>query len=238
MDESYKLSRVYVDAPLSVDAELIVSESIHHYLKNVMRLETGAQLRVFNGQDGEFLGVVAEIDKKRCVLKFQKLLKAQPSIHRRIHLLFTPLKKERMDWLVEKAVELGATDLHPIITQNTDIRKLNEDKIAAQMIEAAEQCERMDIPTLHPLEDIWKILSGWSDKTPILAAIERIDGAKSLGKAISSGDIAFLIGPAGGFTAEEKEKLVQSPKITPISLGESILRAETAAIAALSRLIA
>lgn len=236
MTESYKLSRVYVDAPLNEGADHIVSESIHHYLKNVMRLEPGAQLRVFNGKDGEFLGVIAEIDKKRCVLKFQKLLKHQPSAGRKVHLLFAPIKKERMDWLVEKSVELGVTDLHPILTQNTDVRKLNDEKISAQIIEAAEQCERMDIPTLHPVEDIWKTLGGWVCETPILAAIERVEG-KTLSTSIPSGDVAFLIGPAGGFTAEEKEKLSKTKGIVPISLGETILRAETAAIAALSHLI-
>jgi 16S rRNA (uracil1498-N3)-methyltransferase len=236
MTETYKLSRVYVDAPLNEGAEHIVSESIHHYLKNVMRFESGAQLRVFNGQDGEFLGVITEIDKKRAVLKFQKLLKNQPGTGRRVHLLFAPIKKERMDWLVEKAVELGVTDLHPILTQNTDIRKLNEEKIGSQIIEAAEQCERMDIPVLHPVEDVWKVLSGWVCETPILAAIERVE-EKSLKDAIPAGDVAFLIGPAGGFTAEEKEKMMKMREITPISLGEAILRAETAAIAALSRLI-
>lgn len=237
MNETYKLSRVYVDAPLSEGAEHIVSESIHHYLKNVMRLEAGAQLRVFNGRDGEFLGIISEIDKKRCVLKFQKLLKTQPSAERKVHLLFAPIKKERMEWLIEKSVELGVTDLHPVLTQNTDIRKLNDEKMAAQIIEAAEQCERMTIPTLHRCEDLWKVLGGWVCETPILAAIERVEEAKPLSSAIPAGDVAFLIGPAGGFTAEEKEKMMKMREITPISLGETILRAETAAIAALSRLI-
>lgn len=237
MNDSYKLSRVFIEAPLSEGADHIVSESLHHYLKNVMRLEEGAQLRAFNGKDGEFLSIIAEMGKKRTVLKFQKLLKTQSIIHRRVHLLFTPLKKERMDWLVEKSVELGTTDLHPIITQNTDIRKINEEKISAQMIEAAEQCERMDIPTLHPAQDIWKILAAWDAKTPIFAAIERVE-AQSIGQSIpNDGDIAFLIGPAGGFTAEEKEKLQNIGFITPVSLGNTILRAETAAIAALSHLI-
>lgn len=202
-----------------------------------MRLEEGEEIRAFNGKDGEFIGTLTEIGKKRTVLKFQKLLKAQPVAHRKIQLLFTPLKKERNDWLVEKSVELGVTDLYPIITQNTDMRKINEDKITLQMIEAAEQCERMDVPTLHPIQDIWKTLAAWDSATPIFAAIERVE-AKTMRETITgTGDIAFLIGPAGGFTAEEKEKLLIHPNITAISLGNTILRAETAAIAALSQLI-
>jgi 16S rRNA (uracil1498-N3)-methyltransferase len=237
MSDYYKLSRVYVDAPLNEGADHIVSESLHHYLKNVMRLDVGAKLRVFNGKDGEFVGVISETGKKRTVLKFEKLLKTQPFTHRNIHLLFTPLKKERNDWLIEKSVELGVTDLHPIITQNTDIRKVNEEKICAQIIEAAEQCERLDLPTLHPIQDIWKILATWDANARILAAIERMD-AKPVKEALpEAGDIAFLIGPAGGFTADEKEKMKKVAVITPISLGNTILRAETAAIAALSQLI-
>lgn len=236
MMDPYKFSRVYADAPLMKGADHIVSESIHHYLKNVMRLEEGAHVRIFNGRDGEFLGVVTESSKKRTVLNLEERLKDQQRVHRHIHLLFAPIKKERMEWLIEKSVELGATNFHPILTQNTDIRKINTEKITAQIIEAAEQCERMDIPVLHPPQDLWKFLAGWNSGIPILAAIERVE-AKPLSAVLPKGDVAFLIGPAGGFTAEEKDRLSQMENIIPISLGSNILRAETAAIAALSSLI-
>ncbi len=236
MSNTYKLPRIHVNEPMKLGADLAVSESIHHYLKNVMRLEAGADIRAFNGKDGEFLGKISLIDKKRAVVNLQKLLKKQPSSSRKVHLLFAPIKKERMDWLVEKSVELGVTDLHPVLTQNTDIRKINEEKIQAQMIEAAEQCERMDIPTLHPVTDVWKVLTSWDSGIPILAAIERHE-AKSLSSALPKGDVAFLIGPAGGFTDEEKHKLAEIKCVVPVTLGENILRAETAAIAALSSLI-
>ena len=215
--------------------ELVVSESAHHYLKNVMRLDIGAQIRFFNGKNGEFLGIIKDSDKKRTVLDITKQIKTQRTLSRKIHLLFAPIKKERMEWLIEKAVELGATDLHPVLTQNADIRKLNDEKIRAQIIEAAEQCERMDLPALHPVTDMWKSLASLKSM-PVLAAVERVD-AQPIRSAIPAGDVAILIGPAGGFTAEEKERLGKTAGIVPVSLGENILRAETAAIAALSCLL-
>lgn len=236
MNDFYKLPRLFTESPLNVGADLIVSESAHHYLKNVMRLDIKSELRFFNGRDGEFVGVITEYDKKRTVVNIQKQIATQRTLTRRIHLLFAPIKKERMEWLIEKAVELGATDLHPILTQNTDLRKINDEKISLQIIEAAEQCERMDIPALHPVSDLWKTIPTLNGVS-ILAAIERLD-AKPIRAAIPpSGDIAILIGPAGGFTSEEKERLAKTAGIVPVSLGDNILRAETAAIAALSALL-
>src|SRR5690606_14868363 len=138
--------------------------------------------------------------------------------------------------LVEKAVELGATDIHPVLTQNTDNRKVNEERITAQIIEAAEQCERLDIPDLHATQDLFKAVAGWNTNIPVQAALERYD-AQPLSSALPEGDLAFLIGPSGGFTEEEKNKLAALSFVRPITLGERILRSETAVAAALSSLL-
>jgi 16S rRNA (uracil1498-N3)-methyltransferase len=231
MDDLYKLPRIYIDTGLAKGQDIILPEATHHYLRNVMRLEPGAQIRAFNGWDGEYLGRLVILDKRRAILTLEKQLRLQPAPARKIHLLFAPIKKERMDWLVEKAVELGATDLHPVLTQNTDIRKINEERMAAQIIEAAEQCERLDLPKLHPSQELSKKMAGWN--VPLLAAIERF-GAKTLSSIKTDADISLLIGPSGGFTAEEKDRIAAQPFVTPVSLGENVLRSETAAAAALA----
>ena len=125
------------------------------------------------------------------------------------------------------------TDLHPVLTQNTDVRKINAERIKLQIIEAAEQCERLDIPVLHEIESLFKSFKDWDQSVPLFAALERFD-ARPLHDFSFAKDSGFLIGPAGGFTEEEKEKLAGMDFVTPVSLGENILRSETAAIAALS----
>lgn len=226
-----------MDLPMQGGGLLPLSDGPFHYLKNVMRLEQGAQVRLFNGSEGEFLGTIISLGKKSGEIQLAQKLKDQPATIRRVHLLFAPIRKERMDWLVEKSVELDATDLYPVFTQNTDNRKINPDKISLQIIEAAEQCERLDIPVLHAAQDIFKTLAAWDKSIPLLAALERHD-AKTLSASLpAQGDVAFLIGPSGGFTAEEKDKLSALPFITPVTLGENILRSETAAAAVLSSLL-
>ncbi len=224
-----KAPRVYTDLPLSEGLGIFLEDASHHYLKNVMRASVGDVIRLFNGKDGEFSVRLEKMNKKTIEATVEKKLRAQKNPARRVHLFFAPIKKERMDFLIEKAVELGATDLHPVLTQNTDMRKINEDRLNAQIIEAAEQCERMDIPALHAPEDLFKKLHGW--EVPVYAAIERHD-AKALRH--DDHDCTILIGPSGGFTQSEKEKLAGMKNITPISLGENILRSETAVVAALS----
>ena len=209
-----------------------LAENAHHYLRNVLRVEVGQSLRLFNGQDGEFVARVSNIGKKAIDATIEKQLRAQQNQVRAIHLLFAPLKKERMDFLIEKAVELGATHLHPVLTQNSDVRKINEDRIHAQIIEAAEQCERLDLPLLSPAKELFAALAPWDKNIPVLTALERCN-APPMNKTMAQGDVAILIGPAGGFSPEEMEKLPAMSFVRPVSLGGNILRAETAALTAL-----
>jgi 16S rRNA (uracil1498-N3)-methyltransferase len=200
-----------------------------HYLQNVLRCRAGDGVRLFNGRDGEWRGVIESAGKKEISIRLEKKLKDQPPPPRETRLFFAPIKKARMDWLVEKAVELGATHLHSVLTQNTDVRAINEERVRAQIVEAAEQCERMDIPELVPLQPLFTAIQGHN----ILACVERTD-SPPLRKALpASGPVAILIGPEGGFSAEEKEKLSARSTVSLVSLGSRILRAETAGLAAL-----
>ncbi len=233
MSDITKSPRLYVDQPLAAGQAISIEGPAHHYLKNVLRIEAGQFIRLFNGRDGEFSARVDAASKKTVDVLPEKQLRAQKNATREVHLLFAPIKKERMDFLIEKAVELGATHIHPVLTQNTDVRKINEDRLNAQMIEAAEQCERLDIPALMPAKDLFAALAVWNKNILMLAALERFD-AQPLTKRILPGNVAVLIGPSGGFTREEMEKIAALSFIQPVSLGENILRSETAAAAALA----
>lgn len=136
--------------------------------------------------------------------------------------------------MVEKAVELGATHLHPVLTRHTEVRHINADRLLQQIIEAAEQCERLDVPCLTPLAPLDALLGAWPDDVPMLACLERRGGAALLDTSVSGGSCAVLIGPEGGFTAEEAAGLERQRGIIPVSLGPRILRSETAALYALS----
>ncbi len=240
MSAFIKLPRLYVDQELKKSVLMVLDNTQAHYLKNVMRRKTGDSLRIFNGKDGEWLGVLSFPSKKTAEIAIQKQLLPQSQRQHAVHLVFAPIKKARMDWLIEKSVELGVTHLHPVLTQNTEIRQINEKRIEQQIIEAAEQCERFDIPSLAPLQPLKTLLQNRESKTPLLACIER-ETAKPVKDALSKSnrdDIAFLIGPEGGFTQEEKDMLGSTENIIPISLGTNILRSETAACYVLSALSA
>lgn len=229
-----KTPRLYGEWPLTAQGEITFAPEQAHYLRNVLRQNPGDRLRLFNGRDGEWLAVLTALDKKTARAVPESVLIPQPDSPTAVHLLFAPIKKARMEWLIEKAVELGATHFHPILTQNTEARHLNEDRLRLQIIEAAEQCERLDIPTLAPLQRLEDNLATWDNTLPLYAALERHD-APHVQNALTSGPTAFLIGPEGGFTAEEKEKILGHNAIQPVSLGPRILRAETAALYVLSQ---
>ncbi len=228
-DETFKLPRLYTENNLMDKGVIALDVGQAHYLHNVLRRKEGASVRVFNGKDGEWLGTLQGLKKKSGNIALEKQLIVQPAHTKRVHLLFAPIKKNRMDWMIEKAVELGATDFHPILTQNTEVRKIKQERITSQIFEAVEQCERLEIPTLHAVKKLETILNDWPKDTEILACLERYEG---LPLQNNYKDVALLIGPEGGFTTEEKNKISQ--KATSITLGNQILRSETAALKALS----
>lgn len=212
--------RLYIDHSLTKGQAVPLDKAQAHYLKNVMRLGDGDAVRVFNGREGEWQAVLSG---KTLIPENQSREQGAPLPQR--HLYIPPLKKERMHFLIEKATELGVSDIHPILTDHTATRSIKADKITAYMIEAAEQCERLCLPTLHPLTP----LSSLKLDASFSVAMERSD---TTGKPTSR----ILIGPEGGWSESEKQRFGDT-SVTAFSLGHHILRAETAAIISLSMLL-
>lgn len=237
-DDVIKRPRLYVDHDLTVGSGVLLTPEHVHYLKNVLRCPPGGTLRLFNGRNGEWLATLEYTGKKTAQAVAVKNLLPQPAAARSVHLVFAPIKKARMDWLIEKAVELGATHLHPVLTQNTDVRALNDERLRQQIIEAAEQCERLDVPVLHDVLKLDQVLGQWNKTIPLIACLERFDAMPLAHVLPEDGPIAFLIGPEGGFTRDEKDRLSAAPFIRPASLGPLILRSETAVCTALSVILA
>lgn len=228
-----KLPRLFTEAEIRQDSIVPLAPAQAHYLRNVLRRKEGDALRLFNGRDGEWLARLAALDKKGARAQAQSRLLPQPAPPRAIHLLFAPIKKARLDFLIEKAVELGATHLHPVITRYTEVRQINQSRIAQQIIEAAEQCERLDISSIAPAQTLEALLQAWDRNVPLYACIERTE-SPALRELAIKGSAALLVGPEGGFAPEEKGMLHNLDFITPVSLGERVLRAETACIKGLS----
>ncbi len=224
----HKYPRLFVEQELGAGKDVILSSTHAHYLKNVLRQSEGMKLRLFNGKNGEWLADIRALGKKEGMAAPVEQLRPQPPAPHKKALYFCPIKKHRMDFLIEKAVELGATDLHPIVSDRTEIRKINKERLQAQIIEAAEQCERLTLPKLYPLTPLSEVIQ---KREPLYACLERLAAdTPPLNRMELSPDRAFLIGPVGGFTPEETEMLSNATHITPVSLGDHILRAETAAI--------
>ena len=196
-----------------------------------MRKNDGDQIRLFNGKDGEWICALEFQSKKEALASPLQKIKEQSHSPQQVHAYFAPIKKNRMDFLIEKAVELGVTDLHPVLTRNTEVRKVNEERIRTQIIEAAEQCERLDIPTLHGLSSLTDILKDPPDT--LYVALERSEGLSCQNLKIDN-YFAFLVGPEGGFTNEEIKHINLCKNFKKLSLGDQILRAETATIKILS----
>ena len=222
------LSRLFTPADLNLGAETTLPENHAHYLRNVLRKNPGDTIRLFNGRDGEWLAEIATLGKKSGSAKLTKKLRDQPPAPPTVHLLFAPIKKARLDFLIEKAVELGVTHLHPVITARTENRNLNAERLQAQIIEATEQCERMDVPIFFDAMPLDKKIAAWNAAPEILWCFER-SNAESLGMTPLKNP-AFLIGPEGGFDDREIRYLSEQAFIKSVSLGAAILRAETAAI--------
>lgn len=229
MDAYYKTPRLFLNGSFSQNAVLELSAEHAHYLKNVLRKEKGDAVRVFNGVDGEWLARIEDLKKKSGLLVLEECLLEQTRDERLITLYFAPIQKARMDVLVEKAVELGVHALVPMITNRTEHRKINEKRLRAQIIEAAEQCERLDIPVLEGVRLFHECLS-----EDVHLCLERSDKTQPIHQYDFSSGGAFMIGPVGGFDEDEREMMRGRDNLRMVSLGERVLRCETAAVAALS----
>jgi 16S rRNA (uracil1498-N3)-methyltransferase len=239
--------RLYVAPDLSEGGDLVLDGDQAHYLTRVLRLGVGDPVRVFNGRQGEFEGALTGSTKSTATLKLETRLRDQSTVPD-LWLLFAPLKKARTDFLVEKAVELGAAEIRPVMTERTDADTVRVDRLQRLAIEAAEQTERLDVPAVREAMKLQTILQQWPEGRRLIFADEAGDDqgrpwGGEAGKALPMVDVlrglpdgpaAILIGPEGGFSPAERKRLREQPFVHPVGLGPRILRAETAATAALT----
>jgi 16S rRNA (uracil1498-N3)-methyltransferase len=225
------LPRLYVEQTLSEGATLHVEGAPANYLTNVLRLRPGAQVKLFDDRTGEWLAEIAEAGRKRMALNVLQHLRPREPVPD-LWLLFAPIKRGRIDWLVEKATELGVARLVPVLTARTVVDRLNLDRLRAHAVEAAEQCDRTALPELAEPARLEALLGQWPAGRALHFADE--SGGEPLGAIAAPGPAAILIGPEGGFTDGERAAIRGLKQARPVSLGPRILRADTAAVAAVA----
>ena len=231
----FRTPRVYLDVPLAAGQTASFDRAQANYLFNVLRLKQGDELLLFNGRDGEWQAQIAGTGKRAPSAVIGARVREQPRPSD-LHFLFAPLKHARLDYLVQKAVEMGASRLQPVLTRHTQVARVNLDRMRANAIEAAQQCGILALPEVaEPLEFAAAI--GEADRLLVFcdedAAVK--DPVAALAAAARAGaPLAVLIGPEGGFAAQEREMLLRRPNLVRLALGPRILRADTAAVAALA----
>ena len=235
MRANYKIQRLFVDAALSTGARFEANADQFNYLANVLRMEEGSPLLVFNGRDGEWLAQLQFLSKKKLTLVVESLQRAQTSLPD-LHFLFAPLKVGRLDYLVQKAVEMGAGTIQPVITKHTQNHRVSIEKLQANALEAAEQCGILALPMVGELVKLEPLLASWDASRRIIFCDEDHETQNPLAalSKISGKHLAVLTGPEGGFSDAERGLLRSLPFVTAIPLGPRILRADTAAVAAMA----
>jgi 16S rRNA (uracil1498-N3)-methyltransferase len=222
--------RLYLTSDLAPGIDVVGNAGQGHYLRNVLRRTTGDAVTLFNGRDGEFAAHIAQLRKSGITFRTASQIRPQAPEPDLI-LAFCLLKRDATDLVVQKATELGASALLPVLSDRTNIAAANPERLRAITIEAAEQCERLTVPSLHAPQSLAALLAGWPRERPLAAALERAEAPPPRGQT------ALLVGPEGGFSPGELDALRAAPFIQAVSLGPRILRAETAAIAGLALLL-
>jgi 16S rRNA (uracil1498-N3)-methyltransferase len=235
MRANFRMQRLFVDAPLAAGEAVEATADQFNYLANVLRMPDGAEMLVFNGRDGEWKARLSFPTRKRILLVAEEQTRPQPDASD-LHYLFAPLKVGRLDYLVQKAVEMGAGTLQPVLTQHVQGKITNLDKLKANAIEAAEQCGILGIPAVAEPVRLFDLLDGWSPERRIIYCDEGDAGQNPLPllSKITERKLALLVGPEGGFSEEERLRLRSLDFVTAIPLGPRILRADTAAVAAMA----
>lgn len=223
--------RLYVEQPLDGVDEIAIGGAQAHYLLSVMRLRQGDPVRLFDDISGEWLATAAQIGKRDLILTISGKLGPREPVPD-LWLVMAPIKKGRIDWMVEKACELGVARVVPVQTRRSVVDRINPERLRAHMIEAAEQCGRTALPVLDPMVRLNRLLRDWPDGRTLIFADE--EGGSPLADAVGGGPAAILIGPEGGFTDEERAAIRAHPAARGVSLGPRILRADTAAVAAVA----
>lgn len=222
--------RLHVDAALSEGQPVPLTRDQAHYLFSVMRLSAGDVLHVFDGRTGEWRAELAEVGRRGGALicrEQTRPLQPPPDLW----LLFAPVKKARTDFIVEKAVEMGAARILPVVTEFTNAERVRRDRLQAHAVEAAEQCGATVVPEVTEAARLDRVLADWPEGRRLHWADETAAGAPAFA---GSGPAAILTGPEGGFSAAERDRLRALPFVSPLALGPRILRADTAAVAALA----
>lgn len=226
--------RLYVEPALEAGVAVALSEGQDHYLRHVMRAATGDAVALFNGRDGEWRAVLDLSARRRTLATPQRLTRPQTQAGD-LWLCFAPIKKAPADMMAQKATELGASELRPVITRRTIVSRVNVARMHANAVEAAEQSDRLDVPLCREPQPLAALLAAWPTDRLLVFCDE--GGAPPMLQALAARDlgrVAVLSGPEGGFDAHERAAIRAVPQCLPVSLGPRILRADTAALAALA----
>jgi 16S rRNA (uracil1498-N3)-methyltransferase len=239
----FRAPRLFVDAPLHAGATVALDAAQAHYLADVMRLSEGDSVLVFNGRDGEWRAALAATSKKKFALRAGECVRAQTSAGN-LHYLFAPLKRARLDYMMQKAVEMGVSRLVPVVTRHTHAERINVARMRANVIEAAEQCGILSLPETEEPVPFARALASLEPERVLIFCDEEAEGPSPVellfAEQARSGSLgrlrplAVIIGPEGGFAQEERHALLGRPNTIRIALGPRILRADTAAVAALA----
>lgn len=229
------LPRLYITPDLASGLQLTLNKDQSLYLAAVLRKKVGDEVVVFNGRDGAWRASLASDSKKSVMLDLLEQIAPQTPVSD-LWYGFAPLKSERLDYVIQKAVEMGAGTIQPVLTRYTQISRLKHDKLVANAIEAAEQCEVLSVPNVADEITLERLLADWPTDRKLILADETAASSSPIETltALRGEKIGILIGPEGGFSDEEREKMRALPFVVPISLGPRILRADTAAVAALA----
>ena len=231
----FNAQRLFVEADLAEASTIACSSAQANYLKNVLRLKPGDDILVFNGRDGEWQAEFAQAGKRDASLLVHAQVRPQEG-GPDIDYLFAPLKRARLDYLVQKATEMGVARLRPVLTRRTTPERVNSERMRANAVEAAEQCGILRIPQVSEPEKLEQVVAGWDATRPLIFCDEASEERcpfTTLAR-LQPGPLALLIGPEGGFDESERALLSSKPFVARISLGPRILRADTAAVAALA----
>ncbi len=232
----FRTPRVYISQDLTPEAEVKLDPQQTNYLVNVLRLGMGAPVLLFNGRDGEFSAALNASSRKAASLIVGAQRRPQETPPD-IDYLFAPLKHARLDYMAQKVIEMGARRLRPVITRHTQVSRVNIERLEANAIEACEQCGVIWIPEIAPVEPLAEALKRWPPERLLVFCDEEADQASpldALAGARAEGGVGLLIGPEGGFDDNERAAILSAPRVLRLSLGPRILRADTAAVAALT----
>ena len=230
-------TRIFVEKSISSNLIIYIKDKQHHFLKNVLRVKVNDEINIFDGISGEWKAIIISINRNNTVLRvIDKISKLKKSTD--VWLVFAPIKQYRMSLAIQKATELGVSKIIPCVTEYTNIRNINIKNLYDNAIEASEQSERLDIPKIEHQIDLKSLLSEWPEDRKLVYCDEKINQGKSIIETLFllkdyNSKWAVLIGPEGGFSESEKELITKNKNVIPVSLGDGMLRSDTAIVVSL-----